>query len=84
MASTPEPRLPVRWRLKLDFAAVMALSALTLSVLGFYRSYIYTKHQLDVTVTEVSYVTNQGEVYISVAFSNGGRRLAMAPKISEW
>jgi hypothetical protein len=74
MASTPEPRLPIRWRLKLDFAAVMALSALALSGLGFYRSYIYTKHQLDVTVTEVSYVTNEGNLYMTIAFSNGGNR----------
>jgi hypothetical protein len=75
MASIPDGQLPARWwRLRLDFAAVMALSALTLSILGFYRSYIYTKHQLDVTVTEVSYVTNEGNLYMTVAFSNGGNR----------
>lgn len=58
----------------MDFAAVMAVMALSLSALSFYRSYIYTKNQLDVTVTEVSYVTNQGSLYMTVAFSNGGNR----------
>lgn len=81
MASIPEARLPFRWQLKLDFAAMMALSALTLSVLSFYRSYIYTKHQLDVTVTEVSYVTNEGNLYMTVAFSNGGNRDAAVLRV---
>ena len=54
--------------------AIVAVSALMVSGLGFYRSYIYTKQQLDVTVTEVSYVTNRGELYMTVAFSNGGNR----------
>jgi hypothetical protein len=61
-------------RLRLDAAATMAALALALSVVSFYRSYIYTKHDLAVTVTEVSYVTNQGELYMVVAFSNGGNR----------
>jgi hypothetical protein len=75
MASIPDgDQLPARWRLKLDFGVIMALSALALSGLSFYRSYLYTKHQLDVTVTEVSYVTNEGNLYMTVAFSNGGNR----------
>ena len=52
----------------------MGLVALVISVLSFYRSYIYTKQDLEVTVTEVSYVTNQGGVYMTIAFSNGGNR----------
>jgi hypothetical protein len=63
-----------RGRTRLDFTAIVAVSALGLSGLSFYRSYIYTKQQLDVTVTNVSYVTNQGELYMTVAFSNGGNR----------
>jgi hypothetical protein len=59
---------------RLDLTAIVAISALTLSGLSFYRSYLYTKQQLDVTVTEVSYVTNQGGLYMTVAFSNGGNR----------
>src|SRR5216684_1167052 len=62
------------WRARMDLTAIVALSALGLSGLSFYRSHIYTKQQLDVTVTEVSYVTNQGELYMTVAFSNGGNR----------
>jgi len=81
MASTPEGRLSFGSRLKLDFAAMMALSALTLSALSFYRSYIYTKQQLDVTVTEVSYVTNEGNLYMTVAFSNGGNRDAAVLRV---
>jgi hypothetical protein len=61
-------------RTRTDLTAVVAVLALSLSGISFYRSYIYTKQQLDVTVTEVSYVTNQGELYMTVAFSNGGNR----------
>jgi hypothetical protein len=60
------------WRSKLDLTTIVALSALVLSVLSFYVSYIYTNQQLDVTVTEVAYMTNQGELYMTVAFSNAG------------
>jgi hypothetical protein len=66
--------MTANWRARMDLTAIVALSALGLSGLSFYRSYIYTKQQLDVTVTEVSYVTNQGELYMTVAFSNGGNR----------
>jgi hypothetical protein len=34
-----------------------------------------------VTVTEVSYVTNLGEVYMSIAFSNGGNRDAAVLRV---
>ena len=59
----------------------MAVVALVISGLSYYRSYIYTKQDLEITVTEVSYVTNQGELYISVAFSNGGNRDAAVLRI---
>jgi hypothetical protein len=58
----------------LDLAPIATLVALVLSVLSFYRSYIYINQKLDVTVTEVSYGTNLGELYMTVAFSNGGNR----------
>ena len=64
-----------RWEsLKNDIAAIGAISALVLSAVSFYWSYFYTKHDLEVTVTSVSYNTNQGEVYMTVAFSNDGNR----------
>lgn len=66
--------IPQRWWLQLDFGTVMAVLALAISSLSFYRSYIYTKQDLEITVTEVSYVTNQGGLYMTVAFSNGGNR----------
>ena len=62
-----------RWR-RLDLGAVLAVLALGLSGLSFYRSYLYTKQNLEITVTEVSYMTNQGGVYMTIAFSNGGNR----------
>jgi len=62
------------WRAGMELGTILALCALGLSGLSFYRSYIYTKQQLDITVTEVSYVTNQGELYMTVAFANGGNR----------
>src|ERR1700746_2897715 len=70
-----------RGRTRMDLTAVVAVSALALSGLSFYRSYIYTKQQLDVTVTEVSYVTNKGELYMTVAFSNSGNRDAALLRI---
>ena len=56
----------------MELPTIVAVGALVLSGLGFYRSYIYEKQALDITVTEVSYVTNQGELYMTVAFANGG------------
>jgi hypothetical protein len=70
-----------KWRAQMDVTTVVALLALTISGLGFYRSYIYTKQDLEVTVTEVSYVTNQGELYITIAFSNGGNRDAAVLRV---
>lgn len=63
-----------RWRTRMDLTATLALAAFAMSAFSFYRSYLYIKQQLDVTVTEVSYVTNQGELYMTVAFANGGTR----------
>ncbi len=64
-----------RWeKLKGDLTAVLAIAAFALSALSFYVSYIYTKQALEIQVTSVSYNTNQGEVYMTVAFSNGGNR----------
>lgn len=70
-----------RVRKKTDITVVIAIVAVALSGISFYRSYIYTKQQLDVTVTEVSYVTNQGELYMTVAFSNGGNRDAAVLRV---
>ena len=61
-------------RARLDITTIVALMALAISGLSFYRSYLYTNNQLDVTVTEVSYVTNEGGLYMTVAFSNAGNR----------
>jgi len=68
-------------RAKIDLTTVMALIALGISGLSFYRSYIYTNQHLEITVTEVSYVTNQGELYMSIAFSNGGNRDAAVLRV---
>ena len=61
-------------RARVDLSTFLAVAAFAISALSFYRSYYYTKQQLDVTVTEVSYVTNQGDLYMTVAFTNGGNR----------
>jgi hypothetical protein len=70
-----------RWRTRMDITTVVALMALAISGLSFYRSYIYKSQQLDVTVTEVSYMTNEGELYMTVAFSNGGNRDAAVLRV---
>jgi hypothetical protein len=62
------------WRRGMELTTIVALCALGLSGLNFYRSYIYTKQQLEITVTEVSFATNQGELYMTVAFANSGNR----------
>jgi hypothetical protein len=78
--STPRDAAKAR-RAQMDLTTTMALIALAISGLSFYRSYIYTKQDLEVTVTEVSYVTNQGELYVSIAFSNGGNRDAAVLRV---
>jgi len=72
--SDNEPRWTSKWRASLELTRVVAVAALGVSALSFYRSYIYTNQQLDVTVTEVSYVTNEGALYMRVAFANAGNR----------
>ena len=65
----------MKWEaLKNDMTAIISVAALTLSGLSFYVSYLYKNQQLELTVTDVSYMTNLGEVYLTVAFSNGGNR----------
>jgi hypothetical protein len=65
---------PSNWRKWMDLTQSASIIALALSLFSFYRSYVYVNQQLDVTVTEVSYGTNRGELYMTVAFSNGGNR----------
>src|SRR6187549_361127 len=74
-------RRSVNWRRLMDFTPSASLIALVLSLLSFYRSYFYVSQQLDVTVTEVSYGTNRGELYMTVAFSNGGNRDAAVLRV---
>jgi hypothetical protein len=62
------------WRARMDLNMILAISAFLLSGFGFYRSYYYKNNELAVTATEVSYVTNAGGLYMTVAFSNGGNR----------
>jgi hypothetical protein len=56
------------------FTSTIAILALVVSSLGFYRSYLYKDQRLYLTVTEVSYATNAGGLYMTVAFSNAGNR----------
>lgn len=86
MTIEPEsPRRAFDWRKWVDFGQTATIVALALSLFSFYRSYVYVNQKLDVTVTEVSYGTNSGELYMTVALSNGGNRdaavLRMEPTI---
>ena len=67
-----------RW---IDRTPVATIVALVLSLLSFYRSYIYINQRLEVTVTEVSDGTNRGELYMTIAFSNGGNRDAAVLRV---
>jgi hypothetical protein len=65
----------MRWEsLKNEMAAIISVAALALSGLSFYVSYFYKNQKLELTITNVSYSPNQGEVYVTVAFSNAGNR----------
>jgi hypothetical protein len=70
-----------RWRKWVDITQSASIIALAVSLLSFYRSYFYVSQELAVTVTEVSYGTNRGELYMTVAFSNGGNRDAAVLRI---
>src|SRR5262245_21724581 len=65
----------------MDLTTIMALIALAISGLSFYRSYIYKSQNLRITVTEVSYLTNQGGLYMTIAFSNDGNRDAAVLRV---
>jgi hypothetical protein len=81
MTETREESKQRNWRNWLDVGQSATIIALTLSLFSFYRSYVYVNQKLDLTVTEVSYGTNRGELYITVAFSNGGNRDAAVLRI---
>ncbi len=78
MSANDEVRKP---GIQAGLTTLLALIALAISGLSFYRSFLYTKQDLEITVTEVSYVTNQGELYMTIAFSNGGNRDAAVLRI---
>ncbi len=63
-----------RQRHRIEISGIIALLAFGMSATSFYRSYFYKSQQLVVTVTDVSYVTNEGGLYITVAFTNAGNR----------
>jgi hypothetical protein len=75
------PPQRVDWRKWVDITQSATIIALVLSVLSFYRSYFYVNQQLEVTVTEVSYGTNRGELYMTIAFSNAGNRDAAVLRV---
>jgi hypothetical protein len=72
---------PGNFRKRIELTQIVTIIALALSVLSFYRSYFYINQRLEVTVTEVSYGTNRGELYITVAFSNAGNRDAAVLRV---
>ncbi len=82
-ANQSSARTPLVSKLQdwLNLTAVATLVALALSLYNFYRSYLYVNQQLDVTVTEVSYSTNLGELYLIVALSNPGNRDAAVLRV---
>jgi hypothetical protein len=77
----PAAAPPSNWRRWMDLTQSASIIALAISLFSFYRSYVYVNQQLDMTVTEVSYGTNRGELYMTVAFSNGGNRDAAVLRI---
>lgn len=80
---TDETRQSIRQAIRdwLNLTAIATLVALALSLYNFYRAYLYVNEQLDVTVSEVSYVTNKHELYMILAFSNPGNRDAAVLRV---
>jgi hypothetical protein len=87
MANENSERRRVNWGKWVDITQSASIIALAISLVSFYRSYFYVNQQLEMTVTEVSYGTNRGELYMTVAFSNGGNRdaavLRVEPAVAE-
>lgn len=81
MTTSQEDRRVPNWRKWMDLTQSASIIALALSLFSFYRSYVYVNEKLDMTVTEVSYGTNLGELYMTVAFSNGGNRDAAVLRV---
>ncbi|HTM02368.1 MAG TPA: hypothetical protein VL173_02605 [Vicinamibacterales bacterium] len=81
MSETEQPRRWFNWRTWIDLGQSATIVALALSLFSFYRSYVYVNQKLDVMVTEVSYGTNSGELYMTVALSNAGNRDAAVLRI---
>lgn len=65
----------------LNLTAIATFVALALSLYNFYRSYLYVSEELEVTITELSYVTNKSELYMVLAFSNPGNRDAAVLRV---
>jgi hypothetical protein len=80
-AGETPPRPGFNWRKWIDLGQSATIIALALTLISFYRSNVSVSQKLDVTVTEVSYGTNSGELYITVALSNGGNRDAAVLRI---
>lgn len=80
---TEQTRESIRQSIRdwLNLTAIATLVALALSLYNFYRSYLYVNEQLDVTVSEVSYMTNKQELYMVLAFSNAGNRDAAIVRV---
>jgi hypothetical protein len=81
MANENSERRRVNWGKWVDITQSASIIALAISLVSFYRSYFYVNQQLEMTVTEVSYGTNRGELYMTVAFSNGGNRDAAVLRV---
>lgn len=80
---TEQTRESIRQSIRdwLNLTAIATLVALALSLYNFYRSYLYVSEQLDITVSEVSYMTNKRELYMILAFSNPGNRDAAVLRV---
>src|SRR3954462_8160543 len=81
MTEEPVQEARFNWSRWIDLGQSATIIALALSLFSFYRSYVYVNQKLDVMVTEVSYGTNTGELYMTVALSNGGNRDAAILRI---
>src|SRR3954469_13286050 len=81
MTEEAAARRGFNWHKWVDLGQTATIIALALSLFSFYRSYVYVNQKLDVMVTEVSYGTNTGELYMTVALSSGGNRDAAILRI---
>lgn len=69
------------WRDLFDLKTVMAVISFGMSAVAFYRSNLYVKDDLELSVNEISYQTNAAGLYMTMSLANLGNRDAQVLRV---